>query len=59
MLLLSLSLVLLVILIYALIFAEPESSWRKNAFVIVIFFIDIARLTIISYDIRKATDYKD
>jgi membrane protein YdbS with pleckstrin-like domain len=47
-LLISASLVLLIIVIYALMFVEPESSWRKNAFVIVIFFIAIARFTIIS-----------
>jgi hypothetical protein len=44
----SASVILLAVLIYALVFAEPESSWRKNGFVICIFFITTTRFAFIS-----------
>ena len=42
------SVILLAFLIYALVFAEAESSWIKNSFIIGIFFIAITRFTLIS-----------
>lgn len=42
------SVILLAILIYALVFAKPESSWRKNGFIIGIFFIATTRFALLS-----------
>jgi uncharacterized membrane protein YobD (UPF0266 family) len=44
-LLVSAALSLLGLLIYALVFADPQSVYRKNGFIIGILFISVARLT--------------
>ena len=43
-LLVSASMLLLGVLIYALVFAAPDSTYRKNGFVIGIFFITVTGL---------------